>query len=216
MNCITSYFHTIFLDPTLPLEQKWRYAFCHIMTIVWMWILFDGCYELSTSKPSARSLVLKCSNIWLFFTLPFGLTLAYSSKGRHISDKVMTYIVQCTAICLVSSTCIISPTRPTTTESALLMIVIAISTLPRWKLQCLTLVPGMFITSYNASFGINGYPSILVEGYQIRDVTKEFIAHVTLVWMIPIVLVMVRSFSRAYYASLGRLEGAVSVAKRVS
>eukprot|EP00759_Apiculatamorpha_spiralis_P001962 PhF_6_TR10651/c0_g1_i1/m.17241 len=112
MNSIKLYFRSIFIDNKLPLEQKWRNTFCILMTLTWTWIVFDLCVELfKTSTLSTASLIRKCSNIWLLITLPFGLMLAYYSAERRISDKVMTYIVQCTAVSLSSGTLIISPTR---------------------------------------------------------------------------------------------------------
>eukprot|EP00759_Apiculatamorpha_spiralis_P018837 PhF_6_TR25143/c0_g1_i6/m.34624 len=153
MKSIRNAIYDILLDPNLPLEHKWRNAFCVIMTIVWCWILFDVGTEFVVSSVTLDSFVLKSANIWLFLTLPFGLLRAAGtySKSSGVSNGVMTYLLQNSALATTASAFIVNPLRPTIVQSTLLMIVIAISTLPRWKLQCLTLVPGMFITSYNAS-----------------------------------------------------------------
>eukprot|EP00759_Apiculatamorpha_spiralis_P044085 PhF_6_TR41267/c1_g1_i5/m.62383 len=209
---VPSWVYSMFLDPKLSLEHRWRNVFVMSMLIIWVIVLCDVSVEFGLHSFTTATVVSKCANLLLLFGLPFGLL-----KARHdvlVTDMTMTYLLQCAAQATNVAAILVSTPRPVTHQAFILMIAISLSSLPRWKLQCLLASPAMLVGAYNGSFGLFGYP--VLEGYQQISLTSEIYAQTRLLWLVPLTLAAVRTYSLAYHESLRRADCAVQFAKDIS
>eukprot|EP00759_Apiculatamorpha_spiralis_P017244 PhF_6_TR23309/c0_g1_i10/m.32919 len=196
-----------------PAETKNRDMFVRIVMALFILFIIDLTVAFATTTPSLLRLRQKLLNVFLVITLPVGLMRA--QRQEVVSDGTLTYLIQCLAIAVSLGAFDVVPTRPIEVQAALLMITIAILNVPHWKVQCMTLIPAFVVSTYNATFGINGYDMILFVTPE-SGLEKEVVAHGRLVIIIPMTLYMVRSVTSAYADSASQMQGAVSVAKEVS
>eukprot|EP00759_Apiculatamorpha_spiralis_P005270 PhF_6_TR13204/c0_g1_i1/m.20861 len=203
-----------FASDSSTLERKWRHGLVAAMFLAWMYFSLDVLVAVIPSSPTWERFLQKFSNIVFVVTIPVGLCRAYFEK-QNLSHATLSFFAQICNICTSISAAQVNPVRTTHLQAILLMNVIAITDLPYWKTQCLTLLPGMIISAYNATFGLNGHAMIVMVEPE-TGLFREIIAQSRILWMVPISLIMVRTLSMAYSASLRRLEGAVAIAKSVS
>eukprot|EP00759_Apiculatamorpha_spiralis_P009428 PhF_6_TR16092/c0_g1_i1/m.25155 len=140
---IPSWVYSLFLDPKLSLEHRWRNVFVISVLVVWVLVLCDVSVEFGLHSFTPSTIFGKSANLLLLFGLPFGLL-----KARHdefVTDMNMTYLVQCIALATNLAAFLVSTPRPVAHQAFILMIAISLSSLPRWKMQCLLVSPAIFV-----------------------------------------------------------------------
>eukprot|EP00759_Apiculatamorpha_spiralis_P025056 PhF_6_TR28137/c0_g1_i5/m.41664 len=168
----------------------------------------------TTGVPTGERFLQKLSNIMFVLLIPYGLGRAIIEKVK-LTDTTVSYLVQSCNICISLGSVHVGPARSVNVQVMLLLGVLALTDLPYWKLQCTTLLPAILISFYNATFGSNGYSMILIVTPE-TGLFRDIVAQSKVFWIMPLSMIMVRTLSTAYYTTLRRLEGAVTIAKRVS
>eukprot|EP00759_Apiculatamorpha_spiralis_P014693 PhF_6_TR21216/c0_g1_i2/m.30643 len=209
---------TIFVSTKQPLhlevENKIRYVFVVVIALLWVFLVIDTIVVFAAAPEVSTMLVKqKIFNLFLLVVLPFGLVRAHREKV--VSLGTIEFLIHCFGISLNGAAFQVYPTRPTLFQIMLVLASFAIMNLPHWKLQCLTLLPGLIVNSYNATFGLNGYSMLLFVDVE-SGLFREIAAHLKVVVLLPICLFMVRTVTVAYYESASRMEVALVVAKQVS
>eukprot|EP00759_Apiculatamorpha_spiralis_P008245 PhF_6_TR1511/c0_g2_i1/m.2750 len=200
---VWDWFENRYLSPKFNLEQRCRNVFVAVMVAVWFLFLVDITLTFITTELTKITVFQKSVHISLVLLLPFGLVKAHSEDT--ISNLTMTYLFQCVAIANSLGALNVYPTRMTVLQSVSIMIGMAVTNVPRWKLQCVIVVPALIINAYNATFGINGYSMWLI--YHIETgLVKEIIVHVRTMLLIPLTLLLVRAQTNAYNESVRTLE----------
>eukprot|EP00759_Apiculatamorpha_spiralis_P035218 PhF_6_TR36141/c0_g1_i2/m.52509 len=199
---------------TSSLEIQWRRAVAYSAIPVWIYVFIDVVISVSTTPTSTDMYIRKSINFFLSTFLPFGIVRSFREK--IVSQGTLAYLLQCGAISTTLAACGGKPSRPTSIEAVVLMLVIAITNLPYWGLHYITLVPCLFINAYNATLGMDGYPLITIVGPSSENLFRELVAQSRLLWVVPLAIALTRTLSNAYFASTRKLEGAVAVAKQVS
>eukprot|EP00759_Apiculatamorpha_spiralis_P007020 PhF_6_TR14174/c1_g1_i1/m.22689 len=193
----------------LPVVQRWRKTLFYVMWAVWIITLADLVIALTTAPITVTRLLQKSSNIFQVVFLPIGLIPGM--KSQQINDLHFTIVMQIINIANTLGSLHVMPTRPVVVQAVVSMIFITVTNLPWWKLQCMTLVPGIMISLYNATFGINGYSMILIVEPE-EGLSRELVVQARLLF-VPIILAMIHRLRLQYAEAMEKLEGAVSVAK---
>eukprot|EP00759_Apiculatamorpha_spiralis_P009429 PhF_6_TR16092/c0_g2_i1/m.25156 len=134
---IPSWVYSLFLDPKLSLEHRWRNVFVISVLVVWVLVLCDVSVEFGLHSFTPSTIFGKSANLLLLFGLP-----------RHdeiVTDMTMTYLLQCLALATNAAAFLVSTPRPVAHQAFILMIAISLSSLPRWKMQCLLVSPAIFV-----------------------------------------------------------------------
>eukprot|EP00759_Apiculatamorpha_spiralis_P031784 PhF_6_TR33579/c0_g1_i1/m.49000 len=183
------------------------------MLVAWILIAFDVAIAFLLSPPTMKLFLQKISNVAYIIMVPGALV--YANVRGSVSRGTLAYLIHCCAITSSLGALQVLPSRPIVVQTTLVMLGFALADLPYWKLQCLTALPGILIPMYNASFGLNGYPMLLIVEPE-EGLSKEILVQSRLFWLIPVTLAAVRTFANAYYESEQKLRNAVSIATEVS
>eukprot|EP00759_Apiculatamorpha_spiralis_P025053 PhF_6_TR28137/c0_g1_i2/m.41659 len=217
MTSFFSFLRDVYTSDSTPPQQKWRHGLVLASFVAWLIFSLDVAFFLITTTggvPTGERFLQKLSNIMFVLLIPYGLGRAIIEKVK-LTDTTVSYLVQSCNICISLGSVHVGPVRSVNVQVMLLLGVLALTDLPYWKLQCTTLLPAILISFYNATFGLNGYSMILIVTPE-TGLVRDIVAQSKVFWIMPLSMIMVRTLSIAYYTTLRRLEGAVTIAKRVS
>eukprot|EP00759_Apiculatamorpha_spiralis_P025052 PhF_6_TR28137/c0_g1_i1/m.41657 len=216
MTSFFSFLRDVYTSDSTPPQQKWRHGLVLASFLAWLFFSLDVAFFLitTTGVPTGERFLQKLSNIMFVLLIPYGLGRAIIEKVK-LTDTTVSYLVQSCNICISLGSVHVGPARSVNVQVMLLLGVLALTDLPYWKLQCTTLLPAILISFYNATFGSNGYSMILIVTPE-TGLFRDIVAQSKVFWIMPLSMIMVRTLSTAYYTTLRRLEGAVTIAKRVS
>eukprot|EP00759_Apiculatamorpha_spiralis_P035812 PhF_6_TR36333/c0_g1_i15/m.53210 len=184
------------------------------MTSVWILMVLDAASSMITHSLTRDLLLRKSASLMIAVVLPFGLINAHIED--KISDGTVSFLLQVCGVANSLNSLVVVPTRPMDQYAIFLMVCVTMVNLKHWYFQLISIVPGLFIMSYNCSFGVNGYPMLTIVTPESGDVVVEAFVHARLLVMIPLATCLIRSHGRGYYNLTASLECSVRMTKEVS
>eukprot|EP00759_Apiculatamorpha_spiralis_P034534 PhF_6_TR35480/c0_g1_i1/m.51747 len=199
----------------LPSIQQSRLYFVRFMIIVWVAFVADLLYSFLFREITNALLIRKAPACFVGGMLPCAFLKAKRIDNDNIRDSTISLIFSICGIANTFSSLTVHPTRPMDQYAILLLVILATMNVKYWALISLTIIPAYIISTYNATFGLNGYAMWSIVEFD-HGLPTEILAHTRTAIILPLAAFVINAQSCVYRDSVLGLERSVQLAKDVS